>query len=462
MNLNKTLFKRVYALCFSLLMIIVSYNNFYNNFLGNPGVYFYHKDIERATYGNYYNNDAKYHNNSNKFNVDNDDPYKHTNIEGEGVITRDAIKELNISNDQYFYFKYIGRVDTRKLDRDTIIRCKGLDDKFYYIVRKPYYPNQKLDMEIWSDYIVDFEAPKKKLSSRNVPRTLISMEPQPNRTCEFDKDCFEFFNFKVSFESQSDIRMGFDTPSSSAYKLYNKLTIDEIAKIQTQFKLEYQVMKHNNTLQPHQKSIPLANWFCTNCNSHSNRNEYVQELMKFIVVDSFGKCLKNMPTSNFLSRGSGDPFERKRLFITRYKFTIVFENSICKDYVSEKVLDALIAGSVPIFMGHPSTIKYLPLNSYIFVGDFKNAEHLANHLKFLSENDNEYFKLHTWRTNQTVIDQWKGVNNYPNKPGFRFREVQCPILRHYQRLKTGKIPLKKLKYKPMNQVCLPSNYYKIK
>ncbi|KAN0041381.1 hypothetical protein ACTFIV_003920 [Dictyostelium citrinum] len=475
MNLNKTLFKKVYALCFSLLMIIISYNNFYNYFLGSPGIYFYNKDIERASYGNYYNSDPKNHNNSNKYNLDNDDQYKHTDISGEGVISNENFKQLNISKDQIFYFKYLGRVDTLKLDLNTIIRCKGLkkekeeeqeqeqqEDKFYYIVRKPSYPNQKLDMEIWSDYVVDFQKPTKKLSSKNVPRTLISMEPQPNRTCEFNKDCFEFFNFKVSFESQSDIRMGFDTPSSSAFELYNKLTINQITKIQNQFKKEYQDMKNNKTLQPHQKSIPLANWFCTNCNSHSNRNEYVQELMNHMVIDSFGKCLKNMPTPSFLGRGSGDPFERKRSFITRYKFTIVFENSICKDYVSEKVLDAFVAGSVPIFMAHPNTLKYLPCNSYIYVGDFKDAKELANHLKYLSENDQEYYKLHSWRTNETAIEQWKGVNNYPNKPGFRFREIQCPLLRHYQRLKAGKIPLKKLKYVPFDQVCLPSNYFKIK
>ncbi|KAK5581057.1 hypothetical protein RB653_001085 [Dictyostelium firmibasis] len=455
------LFKKVSTLCFCIIIIAISYNSFYYNFLGNPGIYFYKKDIKSISYGNYYNNDAKYHNNTNIYNVDNDDPYENTNIDGEGFVYN--FKDLNISKNQIVFFKYIGRIDTSKIDLNPIIKCKGLDEKFYYIVRKPVHKNQKIEMEIRSDYKLDFEPPIKKLSTKNVPRVLVSMEPQPNRACEFDKECFEFFNFKVSFESESDVRMGFDTQSSSAFGSYNRLSIQQITDIQNQFRKEYQTQKLNNKLEYHQKlSFPLANWFCSSCNPHSNRNEYVQELMKYIAIDSFGKCLNNMPTSDYLKRGSGDPFERKKQFITRYRFTIVFENSICKDYVSEKVLDALVSGSVPIFMAHPSTLKYLPYKSFIFVGDFESVEELANYLKYLDQNQEEYNKYHAWRTNQTAIEQWKGVNNYPNKPGFRFHQVQCPLLRHYQRWKIDAIPLKKLKYVPLKEVCLPSDYFKIK
>lgn len=39
--------------------------------------------------------------------------------------------------------------------------------------------------------------------------------------------------------------------------------------------------------------------------------------------------------------------ERKTELLSHYKFTFTFENSQEEDYVTEKVFDALVAGSVP-------------------------------------------------------------------------------------------------------------------
>ncbi|KAK5581071.1 hypothetical protein RB653_001099 [Dictyostelium firmibasis] len=414
----------------------------------------------KLVYGNYFNMDENHHKNSNIYNLDNDDPYRNTFIEGEGEIKN--FKELNISSNKVVYFDFVGKYDGEAIDIDIVTKCKGLDNQFYYLVRKPNYQNHTADMEIFNDYLSHFQRDRLNFGKNiDLPKTLIGLEPQPLRTCEFNETCVEYFNFKISFESNSDIRFGFDTPISSSFQGYKELSLHELLKIKNQFQKEYQEKKLNNTLESHQSSFPLVNWFCTNCQSFSNRNEYVQELMKYIVIDSYGKCLNNIPTSDYLKRESGDPFERKKNILSKYKFTIVFENSLCQDYVSEKVLDALVAGSVPIFMAHPSTIKYLPYRSFIFVGDFNSAEELANFLKYLDRNQEEYNKYHAWRTNQTAIEQWKGVNNYPNKPGFRFPEFQCPLLRHFLRFKNNEIPLKKLKYVPFKSVCLPSDYFKI-
>lgn len=41
-------------------------------------------------------------------------------------------------------------------------------------------------------------------------------------------------------------------------------------------------------------------------------------------------------------------------FISKYKFIIAFENSICDDYITEKLWRPLIVGSVPIYLGSPT------------------------------------------------------------------------------------------------------------
>lgn len=41
-------------------------------------------------------------------------------------------------------------------------------------------------------------------------------------------------------------------------------------------------------------------------------------------------------------------------FIGRYKFVIAFENSICNDYITEKLWRPLTIGVVPIYFGAPN------------------------------------------------------------------------------------------------------------
>ena len=39
------------------------------------------------------------------------------------------------------------------------------------------------------------------------------------------------------------------------------------------------------------------------------------------------------------------------LVLRQYKFLLVFENSVCDDYVSEKLWRALAIGAVPVYFG---------------------------------------------------------------------------------------------------------------
>ncbi|EAL65202.1 hypothetical protein DDB_G0284551 [Dictyostelium discoideum AX4] len=453
--------RKLLIIYFYIILIIIGFNILKYSLFDDDdaNVFFYGSEDEVDIYSPEH---QKYHHNI--YNLDNDFQDQNNILAGEDDLPLEQVPD-GVPSD-LVYLKFLGSFD-RPTDDNIARRCRGIDDKrWYYLIKKPMYPNQTVDMEIYNDSGIQFQYPDREYN-QSIPRMIIALEPPHLRHCSFNQTCYKIFNFKVSYEAQSDIRTGFDTHKTSAFKTYNFIPARDMVEIKNQFKKDYQIMKTTNlsALQPHQiPSLPLANWFCSNCQDvRSNRLEYVQELMKYIVIDSYGHCLNNMPTQEILKRLSNDPFAKKKEVITKYKFTIVFENSICKDYVSEKVLDALTAGSVPIFMGHPSTIKYLPYNSYIYVGDFNSTQELANHLIYLDQNDDEYNKiLLNWRTNETAIEQWKGVNNYPYKPGFIIREFECAMLRHYQLLKSGVTPFKNLKYKPINEVCLPSNYFKIK
>ena len=69
-------------------------------------------------------------------------------------------------------------------------------------------------------------------------------------------------------------------------------------------------------------------WFVSNCQSANKRIEYARELSKYIQVDVYGRCGRNK-----CNRGNGQCTE---MLNTDYKFYLAFENSNCRDYITEK------------------------------------------------------------------------------------------------------------------------------
>ena len=84
-----------------------------------------------------------------------------------------------------------------------------------------------------------------------------------------------------------------------------------------------------------------------------------------------------------------------------YKFYLAFENSNCKDYVTEKFFtNALHNGVVPIAMG-ASMEEYAaiaPPNSFLHVDQFGSPADLAEYLKVLDRDDNLYNDFFRWQT----------------------------------------------------------------
>ena len=70
-------------------------------------------------------------------------------------------------------------------------------------------------------------------------------------------------------------------------------------------------------------------WFVSNCSARNKRLQYAKELAQYIEVDLYGKC-GTMKCSRAIS---GLCFQ---LLNKDYKFYLAFENSNCKDYITEK------------------------------------------------------------------------------------------------------------------------------
>lgn len=83
---------------------------------------------------------------------------------------------------------------------------------------------------------------------------------------------------------------------------------------------------------------------------------------------------------------------RKHETLAKYKFAICFENSIFSGYVSEKIFDCFIAGTVPVYWGAPDVQKYISKDCFIDMRDFKDYADLRNFLRSLNQQDIKKYK----------------------------------------------------------------------
>ena len=152
------------------------------------------------------------------------------------------------------------------------------------------------------------------------------------------------------------------------------------------------------------KNRPVA-WFVSHCTTDSQREWFVDELSKHIDVDIYGKCGQLYCDSDGkCQRATYD------LLKSRYRFYLSLENSLCRDYVTEKLFRPMNYDVVPIVYGGANYSQFLPEHSYIDMRQYESPARLAEYLHKLMKNDEVYLSYFQWRTkyriNERPMDGW--------------------------------------------------------
>ncbi len=152
-------------------------------------------------------------------------------------------------------------------------------------------------------------------------------------------------------------------------------------------------MRAQMALPPVEKTADApAVFISSNPMDRSGRGQYIAELMRYLRVDSYGRCLRNRHFAPDLGRTT------KLQTITRYPFTLAFENSLARDYVTEKFFEPLLVGSVPVYLGAPNIDDFAPgEKAFVDVREFSGPAALAEYLKFLAENPDQYGEYLAWK-----------------------------------------------------------------
>lgn len=146
-----------------------------------------------------------------------------------------------------------------------------------------------------------------------------------------------------------------------------------------------------------------------NCKTKSGRENFVRRLSRYVRVDSMGSCLHNRDVEGLRPRESETVHKDTKFnVLSNYMFTIALENTNECGYVTEKIYDAIAAGSVPIVAGMPCNEHLLPHpESVVRTRDFGNdPARVAAYIQRMKENHDEYMAHHRWKHVDSFTRDW--------------------------------------------------------
>jgi hypothetical protein len=91
-------------------------------------------------------------------------------------------------------------------------------------------------------------------------------------------------------------------------------------------------------------------------------------------------------------------WHRKLKTLENYKFYLAFENLGVSDYVSEKVYEGLIAGTLPVYRGAESIAKFMPSRDSFINANQMTPKQIADLLTALSTDEKAYNKYFEYRS----------------------------------------------------------------
>ncbi|KAL8580669.1 hypothetical protein ACOMHN_004711 [Nucella lapillus] len=142
----------------------------------------------------------------------------------------------------------------------------------------------------------------------------------------------------------------------------------------------------------------MVAWFVSNCHTQSRREDFVLALEEFMSVDVYGAC-GHLTCEKTELNTCTDMLSRD------YYFYLAFENSLCKDYITEKLYRTMRAADiVPVVRGGGNYSAVLPANSFIDAPQFPSVKALAEHLKKVAGDAKLYEQHLAWKNKFQVIE----------------------------------------------------------
>lgn len=223
--------------------------------------------------------------------------------------------------------------------------------------------------------------------------------------------------FKIFFKDMKIIYLIFEVESINklhAYSVLRKLNADKIFTWYHSKKIPKQIcIKLPNDPPFYKISITKKFEFCHIGTCFQDINDKTIYEYRINIIKEFSKKINDFHIygRNWDLVGlNGNKCEDKFNTLAKYRFTIIVENSRINNYVSEKIFDALLCGTIPIYFGAPNINNIIPQNIFVDISKFKSIEKLLDYVTNMSERE-----IKIYQKNITKFINSKAYKDYSSK-----------------------------------------------
>ena len=174
--------------------------------------------------------------------------------------------------------------------------------------------------------------------------------------------------------------------------IMNKVTAENVIPMHLFSISAYERNKWSN-LQTSRQIRNTPSKFCAFCVGNGRigtRNNFMINLSNtYKKVDSCGGFMNNI---GYTAPQGDIPYWN---FLSQYKFNICFENTKQENYITEKLFNAYMGGSIPIYWGTSQVLEWFNPKAFLYLENDtpEDVEKLFEQIKIL-DNDNElYMKM---------------------------------------------------------------------
>lgn len=226
--------------------------------------------------------------------------------------------------------------------------------------------------------------------------------------CDDYVQYYNKFNIIISGESGWDLKFQPDLLISTSF--YD----------QNQCKNHIYIPHMYMSLCEHRKSINPSNYpnnrfnFCAYMYSVDveHRIKYFNLLSFYKTVHALGASCKNtdIPITRDINDENITYNDIAIDIYTNFKFVLSLENKNKDGYFTEKIINPIIANSVPIYWGNDKIFEYINKKRVIYINDFESDQKLLEYIAYLDNNEEEYEKI----VHEPIFTEKGNIENFKN------------------------------------------------
>lgn len=164
---------------------------------------------------------------------------------------------------------------------------------------------------------------------------------------------------------------------------------DDIAFSDRYFQLPFCFWESEYTKDKNVNINEKKDYFCDFIYSHDDENhrreKVFKKLSEYKQVSSFGSFLNN--SGIYVSKNNKSEIQSK------CKFSLIIESCDTDGFITEKLIHALKAGTIPVFFGTNKVVKYFNNKRFINANDFSSLDEVIEEVKRIDNNDVLYKQM---------------------------------------------------------------------